>query len=72
MNEQVMILLALGVICASSAAFALILPALAGAAGRGSLRMVARVCAVMAVLVVITVAVAAALGSSTAAYSLVS
>lgn len=54
-----------------SVAFALMVPTLAIAVGRGRLSTVARVSASMAVLAVITIAVAAAVGSSTAAQALV-
>ena len=64
-------MLALGVMCACSVAFALMLPGLAVAVGRGRISAAARVSAVMAVLVVVTLAAAAVLGASPVAYSIV-
>lgn len=71
MNEQIAVMLGLGAMCVCSAAFALMVPTLAIAVGRGRLSTAARVSAVMAALAVITIAVAATVGSSTAAYALV-
>jgi hypothetical protein len=71
MNDQVAIMLVLSAMCACSVAFALMLPRLAAAVGRGRISAAARVSAVMAVLVVVTLAAAAVLGASPVAYSIV-
>jgi glycosyltransferase involved in cell wall biosynthesis len=65
-------LLALGVMCFCSAAFAVMLPGLALSVGRGRLAAAIRISAVMAALVAVTLVVAAVLGASPAAYSIVS
>lgn len=71
MNDQVAIMLALGVMCACSVAFALMLPGLAVAVGRGRISAATGVSAVMALLVVVTLAAATVLGASPTAYSIV-
>lgn len=70
MDEQIAIMLALAVVCVCSAAFAMMVPMLAMAIGRGRLSALPRVFGTMAALAVISLAVAAALGSSTAAQGL--
>ena len=71
MNAQVAVMLALGVMCACSAAFALMLPGLAVEVGRGRLSAAVRLSVVMAALVAVTLAAAAILGASPVAYSIV-
>jgi len=71
MNDQVAVMLALGAMCFCSGAFALMLPGLAVAVGRGRILAAVRVSVVMAVLVVVTLAAAAVLGASPVAYSIV-
>ncbi|MCK6065775.1 MULTISPECIES: hypothetical protein [Microbacterium] len=70
MNEQLMITSALGVICAASAAFALMLPALAFSFWRLRPTTVARASAAMAALAAIALALAAMLGATPAAHLL--
>lgn len=72
MSNQAAIMLALGVMCFCSAAFAVMLPRLALSVGRGRLAAAIRISAVMAALVAVTLVVAAVLGASPAAFSIVS
>ena len=72
MNELTAIVFGIGVVSICSIGFVLMLPALAGAAVRGSRSGALRLATRLAVLATVALAVSAALGASVGAYSMLS